>query len=111
MVAFDQIMKRREFLVLLRESVWLHPPATPLVRVAKRIHPVAMTNDPIVHDLSVVTDGESVGVVHRTTLPDEKVTFFDAELTKDVLHRRLSDGTVTEGVSICEECVCVCVCE
>ena len=85
-VAFDEVVKCRKLLVLLCESIWLCPSATPLVRVAERICPVVMVNDPIVHDLSIVTDGEGVGVVHRTTLADQEMTFYDTKFTEHVLH-------------------------
>ena len=81
MVALDQIVKGRKLLVLVGLS-GLVESAVPLcsVWVFEGVGAVFVTDDPVVHHLIVVADGEGVSVVDRSTLPHQKVTLFVVEL-------------------------------
>ena len=78
MVALDEVVKTWKLFILV---VWsILSSITSPVRVPEGVHAIFMADDPVVHHLCVVTDGQRVGIVHRSTLTDEEVPFFDPEL-------------------------------
>ena len=101
MVALDQIVKAGKLLVLVRLAALLQGAISfHSVRIPEGVRAVFVVDDPVVHHLLAVTDGEGVSIVDRPALPHQKVPLLGVELGEDLFHGRLRYWTMTERYAI-----------